>query len=51
MVTYRQYMSVALDECGNDRETFEALASLWSDQKDAISEMSKREVRQNLECP
>lgn len=51
MVTHREFMSVGLNKCGSDRDTFSRLNDLWNREKEAISAMSKRELRQKLECP
>lgn len=51
MVTYQEFIQVGLDKCGSDQRTFSSLASLWSDEKAQLQEMTKQEVRNNLNCP
>lgn len=59
MVEYTEFMSVALNKCGptgggtqaERRETFEAFAQLWTDEKELIKEMNRSELREQIECP
>lgn len=59
MVTYREFLSVALTECAPSGEGtgelraayFEIFAELWNNEKDAILTMSKSEIKDRLECP
>lgn len=51
MVTFQEYMSVALNKCGNDPETFSELVDLWNSETDQIRGMTKKQVKQNLTCP
>lgn len=48
---YREFLSVGLNKCGSDQETFSALTDLWSEEKDLIRGMTKAELRRELECP
>lgn len=51
MPEFTAYMSVALNECGNDQRTFAALVDLWNREKDSIRPMSRSELRDELNCP
>lgn len=51
MVTFREWMSIGLSTCGNDRKTFSALVDGWNREKAEIREMSEADVRENLVCP
>lgn len=51
MVSFQDYMSVALNQCGSDRRTFSELVSLWNREEETIRSMSKRELREELTCP
>lgn len=51
MVTFQEFMSVALDKCGNDQATFRRMTQLWNRQKDEIQGMSRAELRSSLNCP
>lgn len=48
---YTEFISVGLDQCGADQETFKALARLWSEDKATIRQMSESELRRELNCP
>lgn len=51
MVTFNEFMSIGLNRCGNDEQTFAALVEVWNREKEAISGMDPSEVRTNLVCP
>lgn len=59
MVEYTEFMSIAMDKCGSDgrgtgdenQRVFREFASLWSDEKDEIKQMSESEVREAIVCP
>lgn len=51
MVGFQQFMSIGLERCGSDRQTFAALVDVWNSEKDEIKAMSASEVRDNLVCP
>lgn len=51
MVEFTQFMSVGLEKCGSDERTFSRLVDVWNAEKEEIRQMSKREVRENLDCP
>jgi len=51
MVNYTEFMSIGLNSCGSDPETFSGLTDIWSRNKDEIQSMSKSEVRNDLVCP
>lgn len=58
MVDYTTWMSIGLDECTSPgmsqnrrRQVFSDLADGWNRQKEQIKQMSKAEVRKNLDCP
>jgi hypothetical protein len=51
MVDYETFMSVGLNKCGSDDETFAALAHLWTHRTESIREMDEHELRHSLECP
>ena len=51
MVEYTEFMSIAMNKCGSDGDTFAALAAVWSREKEQIKEMSAAEVREDLRCP
>lgn len=51
MVTFQKYMSVALNQCGNDESTFAEMVDLWNRETDRIREMSEDDLRRDLECP
>lgn len=48
---YTEFISIGLNKCGTDKQTFSALAELWSQKKTQIRGMTAEELRQNLECP
>lgn len=51
MVTYQQYMKIALRQCGGGRENMTALGNLWSAEKETIEQMNERELKNRLNCP
>lgn len=51
MVSFQNYMSIGLNRCGSDEQTFSALVSLWNREKDEIKAMSQADLRDNLVCP
>lgn len=51
MVDFTTFMSVGLNACGADRETFSGLTQLWNREKEAIQGMSEGELRVQLNCP
>lgn len=51
MTEFREFMSIGLNQCGSDRETFGNLVDVWNREKDEIRQMEPAEVRQNLTCP
>lgn len=51
MVEFREFMSIGLDKCGSDRQTFADLVEVWNRQKDEIKSMNKTELRTQLNCP
>lgn len=51
MVTFQEFMSVGLDECGSDQRTFRELANLWTREKEQLQQMTRVEVREELNCP
>lgn len=51
MTDFNSFMSIGLNQCGSDRETFAALVEVWNREKDDIRTMTQAEVRQNLTCP
>lgn len=51
MVTYQEFTQVALDQCGNDQETFSKIASDWSENKETYRELSKSELEARYRCP
>lgn len=51
MTDYTTFISIGLDQCGSDRETFSQLAEVWNREKDDIQQMTPDEVRRNLTCP
>jgi hypothetical protein len=51
MVTRQEFMSVGLTYCGSDRQTFSQLSKLWNQEKEALRQMTKEEVREALVCP
>lgn len=51
MTDFNSFMSIGLEQCGSDKETFSELVEVWNRQKDEIREMSQAEVRRTLQCP
>lgn len=51
MVEFTEFMSVGLNRCGTDKETFADLVDLWNREKTEIKQMSKQDLEQNLRCP
>lgn len=51
MVGFQDYMSVALDKCGSDRQTFGELVEVWNREEDEIRGMNRSELRDALTCP
>lgn len=51
MVDFNQFMSIGLEQCGSDKETFSDLVDVWNREKDDIRNMTVAQVRQNLRCP
>jgi hypothetical protein len=51
MVSYEEYMSVALRKCGGGSENLKQLATVWTNNKEQIRNMSKKEVEERLNCP
>lgn len=58
MVDYNTWMEIGLNRClesgMSERErqrVFSKLAEGWSREKDQIQDMSRSEVRSNLNCP
>lgn len=51
MTDFNTFMSIGLNQCGSDRQTFAGLVEVWNREKDEIKAMSQAEVRQNLTCP
>lgn len=51
MATFREFMSVGLEQCGSDRGTFADLVEVWNREKEDIKQMSPAEIRRNLVCP
>lgn len=51
MVDFNEFMSVGLNQCGSDRETFGGLVEVWNREKDEIRSLSKSELRDRLTCP
>lgn len=51
MVTYREFLSIGLEKCGSDKETFSALTDKWNEKKDRIRDMDSETVAELLECP
>lgn len=51
MTDFNTFMSIGLEQCGSDRETFGDLVEVWNQEKDEIRGMTAADVRQNLRCP
>lgn len=51
MVDFNSFMSVGLNKCGADEQTFSRLTQLWNQEKEAIKAMSESELRDELRCP
>lgn len=51
MTDFNSFMSIGLNQCGSDRETFAGLVEVWNREKEEIRQMSQAEVRQQLRCP
>lgn len=51
MVDFNTFMSIGLNHCGTDKETFGQLVQVWNREKDDIRNMTARQVRENLTCP
>lgn len=51
MVDFNTWMSIGLNQCGNDRQTFAQLVDGWNSEKDNIEDMTEEQVRDQLVCP
>lgn len=51
MVGFNEFLSIALDQCGSDRETFAQLVEVWNREEQEIRSMTASEIRENLRCP
>lgn len=51
MTDFNDFMSIGLNRCGSDQETFSGLVEVWNREKDEIKAMTQAEVRRNLTCP
>lgn len=51
MVQYTEFMSIGMNKCGTDNETFSELARIWSENKTEIENMSRTEAENELVCP